>query len=350
MNKGQPAEDKFPGFSAVKGDLEAGYIVGGTRRKAWVNGIYMDNIGVKADEASPYGLKKRFTPGDTSIEGFYLLAPKVTDSLVLLPGAVPAALQCISSSEDGSQRLTAAFRAAALSACFMIIDYASRELLDVDPDEFQILEPRVKRRADGSLVPFMQISDDLVNGSGLCNRLNQPGATGEPIVLEVIRAILSGQKRSPLPGMLKESHSTKCLTGCYHCLHRYGNQTYHGLLDWRLGLTVLQLLLDGKHTAGLNGDFTAPGVADWPDVARQLADEAAGFLSTSVTTIGHIPLVSRGQGKWAAVIHPLWDWNAVLAANPQLEEFYIKSEGIDPVTTFDLSRRMGDVLHRLKSS
>ncbi len=350
MNKGEPAGDKFTGFSAVKGDLQADYIAGGTRRRVWVNGVYIDNIAAKADDASPFGLKKRFKPGETSVEGFYLLAPKVTDSLVLLPGAVPAGLKCISSTEDGSQLLTSAFRAAALSACFMVVDYASRELLDVDPGEFQILEPRVKRMADGSLVPFMQISDDLVNGSGLCNRLNQPGPTGEPIILEVIREILSGQKKSPLPAMLADTHSTKCLTGCYHCLHRYSNQAYHGLLDWRLGLTVLQLLLDGKHAAGLDGNFTAPGVADWPSVAQQLADEAAGFLSAPITTIGHIPLVSTGQGKWAAVIHPLWDWNAVLAAHGELEDFYVNSEEVVPVTTFELSRRMGDVLHRLKSS
>jgi len=350
MNKGQAVENMFPGFTAIKGDLEASYIAGGTRRKAWVNGVYIDNIAAKADAASPHGLKNRFTPGETSVEGFYLLAPKVTDSLVLLPASIPAHLQCISSREDGTQLLTGAFRAAALSACFMVIDYASRVLLDVDPDEFQILEPRVKRRDDGSFIPFMQISDDLVNGSGLCNRLSQPGATGEPIVLEVIREILSGKGKSPLPGMLQENHRSKCLTGCYHCLHRYGNQTYHGLLDWRLGSTVLQLLLDGQHTAGLDGDFSAPGVADWPAVARQLAEEAAGFLSTSVTTIGNIPLVSRGHGKWAAVIHPLWNWDAVLAANPELADMYLQSEGMSAVTTFELSRRMGDVLHRLKSS
>lgn len=350
MNKGLAADNSFPGFTAVKGDLEADYVASGTRRKLWVNGVYIDSIATKADAASLSGLKQRFKPSDTSVEGFYLLAPKVTDSLVLLPEEIPAELHCIASRDDGSQLLTSAFRAAALSACFMVVDYASRELLDVDPDEFQILEPRVKRRADGSLVPFMQISDDLVNGSGLCNRLNQLGTTGEPIVLEVIREILSGQRKSPLPAMLKESHRAKCLTGCYHCLHRYGNQTYHGLLDWRLGSSVLQLLLDGGHTAGLDGDFTAPGIADWPEVARQLAAEAAGFLTTSASSIGHIPLISRGHGKWAAVIHPLWDWNAVLAANPELEDLRRKSEGVSPVTTFELSRRMGDVLHRLKSS
>jgi DEAD/DEAH box helicase domain-containing protein len=246
--------------------------------------------------------------------------------------------------------LTDSFRAAALSACFMVIDYASRVLLDVDPDEFQILEPRVKRRDDGSFTPFMQISDDLVNGSGLCNRLNQLGATGQPIVLEVIREILSGYGKSPLPAMLEENHRSKCLTGCYRCLHRYGNQNYHGLLDWRLGSTVLQLLLDGQHTAGLDGDFTASGVADWPVIGRRLAEEAASFLSTSVTMCGNIPLVSRGHGKWAAVIHPLWSWDAVLAANTELADMYMQSEGMSAVTTFDLARRMGEVLHRLKSS
>jgi DEAD/DEAH box helicase domain-containing protein len=350
MNKGHPVEDKFPGFSALKGDLEADCVSGGTKRKVWINGVYVDNIAAKADEASPSGLKKRFKSTGEAEEGFYLLAPKMTDSLVLLPSALPSSLECIRPRSDGPQLLTGAFRAAALSACFMIIDYASRELLDVDPDEFQILEPRVKRKADGSFSPFMQISDDLVNGSGLCNRLNQMGSTGEPIILEVIRKIISGTGTSPLASLLEKDHRAVCLTGCYRCLHRYGNQTYHGLLDWRLGLTVLQLFLDGNHSAGIGGDFTAPGVSDWPVIAHQLAGEAAGLLGRGRTDSGVIPLVEFAKGKWAAVIHPLWSWNALLDANSELQDFCCNAESVVPITTFDLSRRMGDVLLKLRSS
>lgn len=350
MNKGHPVEDKFPGFSALKGNLEADCISDGTKRKVWVNGIYVDNIAAKADETSAFGLKQRFRPTGEIEEGFYLLAPKMTDSLVLLPSTLHSSLECIRPRDDGPQLLSGAYRAAALSACFMVIDYASRELLDVDPGEFQILEPRVKRKVDGSLGPFMQISDNLVNGSGLCNRLNQLGSTGEPIILEVIRKILSGTASSPLASLLEKDHREMCLTGCYRCLHRYGNQTYHGLLDWRLGLTVLQIFLDEHHSAGIDGNFTAPGVADWSVIARQLAGEAADLLGRRRTVIGTISLVEFAKEKWAAVIHPLWSWNALLNANPELQDFRSSVESVVPITTFDLSRRMGDVLLKLRSS
>jgi hypothetical protein len=196
----------------------------------------------------------------------------------------------------------------------------------------------------------MQISDDLVNGSGLCNRMNQVGSSGEPLVLEVIRNILSGGVRSPLSAMLEENHRSTCLAGCYRCLHRYGNQTYHGLLDWRLGLTVLQLLIDERHDAGLGGDFSTPGVNDWPTIARELADEAAGFLGGARKDIGHIPLIEAGEGRWVAVIHPFWNWDAVLDANPELQDFYEQSASMVHISTFELARRLGDVLHRLKTS
>ncbi|MGZ6315636.1 MAG: DEAD/DEAH box helicase [Anaerolineales bacterium] len=351
MNRGLPVDGQFPGFSALKGDLRADVFVGGTKRSVWVNKVFVDTLAVKADEGSPFGsLKKRFKPTGQSVEDFYLLAPKVTDSIVLLPNAIPYGLEYMRNNSDGPRLLTPAFRSAALSACFMVIDYASRELLDVDPDEFQILEPRIKRRADGMLIPFMQISDDLVNGSGLCNRLNQTGAKGEPIVLDVIRSILSGQDKSPLKALVDLGHSEKCATACYKCLHRYGNQAFHGLLDWRLGLTVLQLLLDGGHKAGLDGDFSAAGVADWHAVAANLADEAAGLLGLLRKTVGGLPVFEVGERKWAAVIHPFWNWDAVLDANSQLQDFFDEAGTLGPVTTFELARRMGDVIHQLRTS
>jgi hypothetical protein len=351
MNKGLCVDGEFPGFTAQKGDLETELIVSGTKRRVWLNKVFVDDIAIKADEGSAFGsLKKRFKPTGDTLSHFYLLAPKVTDSLVLMPAALPGNLTYLRPGSEGPQQLTPAFRAAALSACFMVIDYASRVLLDVAPDEFQILEPRVKRRADGMLVPFMQISDDLVNGSGLCNRLNQPGISGEPIVLEVIREILGDKDKSPLPALLDDTHRNSCATGCYKCLHRYGNQAFHGLLDWRLGLTLLQLLVDGRHQAGLDGDFSAPGMRDWRDLAGKLALEASGLLGGRTEIVDGIPLIEIGNGKWAAVLHPLWDWSAVLESSPGLQDWFDKVGEPLLTNTFDLSRRMGDVIHRLRTA
>jgi hypothetical protein len=268
-----------------------------------------------------------------------------------MPAAIPNGLAVFKPSADGALHLTAAFRAGALSASFLIVNHASRELLDVDPEEFEVLEPRVKRGALGTPMPVLQIADVLVNGSGLCNRLVQQSEGGSPIVLGIMRRILGNGSGSPLPALLDPMHSRKCLAGCYRCLHRYGNQGYHGLLDWRLGLDVMQLLLNPSYVAGLDGDFSAPGLRDWQSMAHKLADEAASLFQTERKSVAGLPLIGLTPGRWAAVIHPLWDWDSVLSAIPALEEFGLEIgvDSLKPTTTFELSRRMGKVLHDLRT-
>jgi len=349
LNKGD-LSGPSPGFSAAKGTLRAEFFDAGKRRTVFVNDVYVDDLAIRLDEGSLSRLEQRFKPEGTRVENFFLLSAKVTDSLTLLPQSIPNAIDVIKPNASGEQVLTPAFRAAALSACFLIVNYASRVLLDVDPEEFQILEPRVKRTHAGTWTPFMQLSDDLVNGSGLCNRLTQRGTSGDPLVLDVIRSILNDRHSSPLVDLLDPEHRAKCMTGCYRCLHRYGNQGYHGLLDWRLGLSVLQLLLDSTHCSGLNGNFDTPDVVDWPTMARQLADEAAGLFSSKRVDVGNVPLVEVGTGRWAAVIHPLWKWDSVLKEMPDLHDFCYEAEKVESVSTFELSRRMGDALYRLRAS
>jgi hypothetical protein len=40
----------------------------------------------------------------------------------------------------------------------------------------------------------------------------------------------------------------------------------------------------------------------------------------------------------------------VLDANLQLQDFFDEAGALEPVTTFELSRRMGDVIHQLRTS
>jgi hypothetical protein len=150
--------------------------------------------------------------------------------------------------------------------------------------------------------------------------------------------------------MLEPDHAERCFTGCYRCLHRYGNQAYHGLLDWRLGLDVLALLDSESYKAGLDGDFSAPGVFSWRPLAQALAREAAALCSpgSRVETIAGLPVFQLAPGRRAAVIHPFWAEEPLLAAQPELAELQI-SEGLAFVTTFELARRMGAELARLRS-
>ena len=39
-----------------------------------------------------------------------------------------------------------------------------------------------------------------------------------------------------------EAHEAKCDSSCYDCLRDYGNVAVHGLLDWRAGLELAEIL------------------------------------------------------------------------------------------------------------
>jgi len=347
LNRGEYRDNVWTGWKAEQGRLSAPCNDNGVMRTIQVDNIWLDTEAVRLD-ASISSLKSRFIAKGPSAGPFYLAAPKVTDSLILEFESVPNQLALINSGETGERRFTQSFRSGALSSLFMIIDYASRELLDVDPDEFEILEPRVRNRGDGTLLPVLQIADNLVNGSGLTNRLSQfSGDHQEPIIYSVIRHLL-GQEF--LQSLRANEHSSKCFTGCYECLHRYGNQSYHGLLDWRLGLDVLQLALSPRYLAGLDGNFKFPGVTDWHEMAMKLAGEAQRLYSAKLDTKGGLPVIEidKNMNKWAVVVHPFWNSDALRAQNKELDEWEMEIGHLSYVSTFDLARRMGETIARLK--
>ncbi|CAI0725183.1 DEAD/DEAH box helicase [Serratia ficaria] len=336
LNRGTYIDERWSGFNALQGNLRVPYRKEGVYQSLTANRVWADSQLLETDPV----LKRRFTPLQESRTSFYLAAPKVTDLLALMVVNTPVGLHL----------QTPAFRAAALSAAFIIVNYASKELLDIDPEEIEILEPRVQRLADGRLAPILQMADRLVNGSGLCERLQQKGSSGTPIILEVMKAIVSNKNGFPLKEFLDNDHPKKCIQACYHCLHRYGNQAYHGLLDWRLGLDVIQLLLDKNYDAGLNGDFSAPGIADWRENAVSLAKEAASLFNSEVRMVGHIPLINIGPQRWVAVTHPFWSVDGVFIANPELERLFLEWQlEKKTISTFDLSRRMGAVMTKLRN-
>jgi hypothetical protein len=171
----------------------------------------------------------------------------------------------------------------------------------------------------------------------------------EPMVLDVMRKIVGDKFSSPLTDLRNGSHELECVTGCYKCLQRYGNQAFHGLLDWRLGLDVIQLLLDSNFVAGIDGNFNFPGVEDWPKLSESLAKEAVGFFDTELKKIGSIYVIGLGDDRWAALVHPFWNRDEVFKLHPDLENFALETKKFDFVTSFDLSRRMGQVLYELRA-
>lgn len=351
LNKGVYADNKWTGFSVLKGKLRAPLFDGGRDRTIHINDLWIDKNLYEVDKASSNGnlsSLKRFTPthGDSAeIDNFYLSSSKITSSIIIEPEMMNEVYAFHNAATNAEFPITAAFRSGAISACSLIVDYASRELFDVDPSEFEILPPTIRMR-NGKKVLSLQLADELVNGSGLSSRLAQMGSSGEPNIVEVMRLILSDEKQSLFTKFAKDKlHYEKCLTACYRCMHRYGNQQYHGLLDWRLGFDLLRILLDPNFTCGIHGGDNNKSAWGWEYVAEQLAQEAASLFACNVTRlpdVPHIPIIEITDKNRAAVIHPFWSEEYLRRTYPRLLEIN------HFVTTFDLARKMGDVMIRLK--
>jgi DEAD/DEAH box helicase domain-containing protein len=349
LNRG-PTTDQGTGFLLVEGE-QKGYPRPGDE-------LPLQVLSTALQEKGPTTV-----PGFSSlpqpIELVWLAAPKTTDALYLLPSANPPGLALhrlpsrTETPQPGDERWLGV-RAAALSALYILVNRASLDL-DIDPDEFDVLEPRLYGR-DVHL-PLLQLTDHLVNGAGFCKRLSTPAES--PWVAELIRSILEDTNAYPREKFEAEEHRS-CDSACYRCLLRYGNQSLHGLLDWRLGLVYLRTMIDPLFRCGLDGDESVPGLNGWSEHAHRLAEEMTQrFKGGTMTTFCGVPAfrieaAARRQSPWILVAHPLWDFDASRGPSPgtRFAEAYEAASGeAGPPgcwDTFNLSRRQVLVRERIR--
>lgn len=334
--------------------------------------------------------------GDFDADGngqrVWLAAPKTTDSLFVRPTANPPGLALHrlpprSDDPDPTQPIVRwlGVRAAAISASYLLVNRASLDM-DLDPEEFDVLEPRIYGAA-GSQLPILQITDHLVNGAGFCRTLSEPLADGTTLLLRIVSSMMGGYRcrkellaevdgdHSRLPYPLSEFFSpdhvgapsddgthTACDTSCYLCLRRYGNQPFHGILDWQLGSTFLRAVVDPEFRCGLDGDFSFWAIEGWPRLADDLARVMANRFSGEYRTFGAVPAfrVSLGRRElspWVLVAHPLWEWDddADIPTGTILSSAREEAEALgegDPLCwdTFNLARRQVRVREWIRSA
>lgn len=342
LNKGPNRDGDLVGFGTEVG----------TQRRRWGKGHILLPDQAIADEAIVGSHIVGFQQEETE-EPRWLAAPKTTDSLYVAPSRVHDAIAVYrlpARTEDqppyGTHRWQGV-RAAALSATFMIVDRASREL-DIDPAELEVLEPRPY--GSQQRLPILHVTDQLVNGAGFCRNLSEP-VDGTPKILWMMRSMVEDEGGDPLSRLLAPDHED-CEMACYKCLLRYGNQQFHGLLDWRLGLSYLRTILDPRFACGLDSDFSHPGLSGWPAMAKRLADEMKQRFDaeTKLFVDGLVPGFrldhkDGGVSPWVLVSHPLWDWDreedvvpGTILATAEDEALEL-GQGVDCWDTFNLSRR-----------
>jgi DEAD/DEAH box helicase domain-containing protein len=343
LNRGAPEETRqgmtWSGFDVTHGAQR-------TRRYSLQNQAVADGLPL------PFGFQSEGQ--DEWSSGFWLASEKTTDSLYVAPKAMDTRLVSKLQS-NGSARL--ALRAALLSTAFMLVNRAALEL-DVDPEEFDIIEPRDYRPDGGPSVPILQVTDHLVNGAGFCARLATTAGDGRSMVARLLSSMVAEPGEYPLRELLAvrddSNHREECDQACYRCINRYSNQMYHGLLDWRLGMSFARILVDGAHNCGIDGDFSYPELADWPQLARRYAEEMVKFSTAGeVGEFGSLTAfrLTRDRASWALVVHPLWDYSqlpgVIGAAYDALEAAGARGDGIQFIDTFELARRQIAARERL---
>lgn len=226
-------------------------------------------------------------------ESIAIVAPKTTDLLRVRPESVRPGLWLDPVGAAG-------IRAAYYSAAF-ILRAVSAERLDIDPDELDISNVRQVDTDDGSKVGEIIIGDHLPNGAGFTGWISDNWQEALASTTDS-----KGDPTSFVGSILGAAHQARCDSSCYSCLRNYRNMAYHGLLDWRLGISLLRSLQSDEFDCGLGGDFSASDLAGWIEQATKLRDSFCNSFAARPRDFGPLPGLEIGN-RQALVVHPLWD-------------------------------------------
>lgn len=261
-----------------------------------------------------------------------LAAPKTTDVLRVAAKEIPSGIILDQIRKPQNRLQGAAVRAAYYSAAFILRSTAA-DYLDIDPEELEISTIRRIENGSGMFMGEIVIGDHLPNGAGFANQIHNDWR-------ELLKLILNA---SPGDGsfagaLISEVHKDRCDSSCPDCLRQYRNMSYHGLLDWRLGLSLIRILYDSGFTCGLDGGFKYPDIENWEEVARQAQGSFCHTFGCTPVDFGPLPGFKVGNRK-VVVTHPLWDPSspsgllAEAAASAQDGQLQF-------VDTFNVQRRM----------
>ena len=286
-------------------------------------------------------IDKRFQTPDGEIpvransqfEQIALAAPKTTDVLRLTAHTIPEGI-VLDQLRKGLNRLQgAAIRAAYYSAAFILRSTAA-DYLDIDPEELEISTVRRIESSPGIYAGEIVIADHLPNGAGFADQIHKEW---EKLLALVLNA--KPGDGSFAGALISEQHTKRCDSSCPDCLRQYRNMSYHGLLDWRLGLSLIRILQDSAYSCGLGGDFSQPDLHDWNDVAHQLRDSFSATFGCSPLEFGPLPGFEIAN-RSVIITHPLWNLDAPKGLLAKAIASVPASVSPKFIDTFNTQRRM----------
>jgi len=256
--------------------------------------------------AKQYNSSKKYKSNEPEYEKLALASRKVTNVFSFMPKELKKGL-LLNPFSPGQM-----VKAAVYSASFMVqLTIAQR--LDIDPEELEICRIQGTQAPDTpDLMGRVIISDSLPNGSGFSKWAYDNWDELMSIILRTT------PEDNYMGGIISQQHIhgdgllPPCRSACYQCLLSFRNMSYHGLLDWRLGISYLRIIHDPNYYCGIDGNFDYPELQDWKDMADKEAKKFADAFNYKYQEDKDwkLPCLTKSIGnKTYAIIvhHPLWD-------------------------------------------
>ena len=127
---------------------------------------------------------------------------------------------------------------------------------------------------------------------------------------------------------------------------------YHGLLDWRLGMSLLRYLTDENYDIGITGNFDYPELITWRqstfDLLKTLYksffrdDNFELEEEADLSSWDYLPYI-KVNGVYIIGVHPLWnndETNEIL--NDTCYELGVSLNDVATIDSFNLLRRLGN--------
>ncbi len=227
-------------------------------------------------------------------EELAIVSPKTTYVLRIRPTGVAPGLLL-------DPTVSARVRSAYYSAAF-ILRSLSAEILDIDPDEIEICNIRRVIISNQIGVGEIILNDKLANGAGFTEWIKGH-------LKQLLNASINSNnvQNSFISSLLSDEHIRQCDSASYDCLYSYRNMSYHGILDWRLGIALLRVLNSDKYNSGLDGNFAYPELEQWHELAKKTRDQfVESFNVQSSCNFGPLPGMMLNETP-IIMIHPLWN-------------------------------------------
>jgi len=257
---------------------------------------------------------------------------KETEILSIVPKTIPLGIWLNIFDENRTNH--AGVRTAAYSAAFLILrTFAEEE--DINPDDISILSLR-RAVINDKVLPEVIFSDTLPNGSGFIQKLNEK-------LNYYINKILNENSDSKfIHDLFSQEHRDKCKTACPKCLKVYNNMNFHGLLDWRLGISYLRLLQNSAYNAGLNNNWNSLELSNWKSYANEMAKILKHYFTNGVCHVINDFSFIENNGKKIVITHPLWDTKSdIFKQQAWLRNISQNHNELIFMDTYNIHRRTG---------